>query len=661
MLQTYANRLFGRLPVDDEDSEQLAAAFEEQAKHLSTIREIILQRDEDWPIINEMLSVMGRSVVEDKTKAVENLVDLAVFGVPTPCPNCQGEVRFSAQQERYFCVNNPLLDDGESREDRCSFSEPNPSRVTFVMPKEFRKKLPWFPFSEIRTRPFQFRAYGDADVHREYKTVGGRMLMKRGTVVDPQFPRASECHLLKGDDGGLCSAVLVYVDSRADTNNYTKIQLYEHDVKTVAYLYVSYGRIGADKCVVDRHKFKKRDKAVKRFEELFMEYTDNEWSARKIFVPKPGMFMYLEMDYTSCKKQLYDKLGVGESRLQPEVQNIVEIMYAGESSNVRTTVFNLDMELIPMGPVAKKHIAEAKEVLSDLEQILDCSRPNMSKVFEATSRFYTLVPCSFGSDRMTAIDSLEILVEKSSMLAALDDVTYEFVITNEPAKNPNLNVANAYQLAGLTTEQLYQRLKCDISVVDYDSDDFRTIQQYLHNTGNGSGLRLVDLFRLRRHQEHVTFRSSLGNRLLLWHGTNIVNFPSILTVGLKITPPASVQRTGAAYGRGVYFADTADKSQGYCRAYDDHFFLLCDVALGRIQYAEWNPTVGNTVNVKDFDSYLGGTGTLAEPAKVIQHPDGYGIPIHTVRQQTPNEYIVFNANQVSLKYMVRARCWRGVP
>lgn len=70
--------------------------------------------------------------------------------------------------------------------------------------------------------------------------------------------------------------------------------------------------------------------------------------------------------------------------------------------------------------------------------------------------------------------------------------------------------------------------------------------------------------------------------MLLWHGSRLTNFVSILTRGLKIAPPEAPP-SGYMFGKGVYFADMSSKSANYCYTTKDNYtgiLLLCEVALG---------------------------------------------------------------------------------
>jgi len=73
--------------------------------------------------------------------------------------------------------------------------------------------------------------------------------------------------------------------------------------------------------------------------------------------------------------------------------------------------------------------------------------------------------------------------------------------------------------------------------------------------------------------------------MLLWHGSKLENFMGILAQGMKIAPPTAAV-TGHAFGRGIYFADTFEKSWGYTMLDSTNkkykFLLLCEVALGNM-------------------------------------------------------------------------------
>ena len=61
----------------------------------------------------------------------------------------------------------------------------------------------------------------------------------------------------------------------------------------------------------------------------------------------------------------------------------------------------------------------------------------------------------------------------------------------------------------------------------------------------------------------------------------MTNFVGILSQGLRIAPPEAPS-SGYLYGKGVYFADMAQKSSGYCYPVNKYaLILLGEVALGK--------------------------------------------------------------------------------
>lgn len=76
----------------------------------------------------------------------------------------------------------------------------------------------------------------------------------------------------------------------------------------------------------------------------------------------------------------------------------------------------------------------------------------------------------------------------------------------------------------------------------------------------GAGPQLLNVWRVDRQSEAAAFarHSELGNRRLLWHGTNIAVVAAILKAGLRIMPHAC-----GRVGRGLYLASEQSKSAAY--------------------------------------------------------------------------------------------------
>lgn len=110
------------------------------------------------------------------------------------------------------------------------------------------------------------------------------------------------------------------------------------------------------------------------------------------------------------------------------------------------------------------------------------------------------------------------------------------------------------------------------------------IHAYLKQTSNSyRPPALQHVWKVDREGEADRFQvhAKLGNRKLLWHGTNVAVVAAILTSGLRIMP-----HSGGQVGKGIYFASENSKSAGYvtgmsCGAHCVGYMFLGEVALGR--------------------------------------------------------------------------------
>lgn len=132
-----------------------------------------------------------------------------------------------------------------------------------------------------------------------------------------------------------------------------------------------------------------------------------------------------------------------------------------------------------------------------------------------------------------------------------------------------------------------------------------------------------------------------SNRRLLWHGSPVSNFASILRQGLVIGPT-----------RGIFFADIAGKSVGFCRANqgEDAFVLLCEVELG--QHSLWHAGINTASNSYIID---GQSHAKWRDAACV-HPDLKGVQFPDVHSnqiigRPAKEYIILNPAQIRHRYI----------
>jgi poly [ADP-ribose] polymerase 2/3/4 len=118
------------------------------------------------------------------------------------------------------------------------------------------------------------------------------------------------------------------------------------------------------------------------------------------------------------------------------------------------------------------------------------------------------------------------------------------------------------------------------------------------------------------------------------------------------------------FGKGVYFADIASKSVGYCRTHASNgigLMLLCKVALG-----ETNDLLQSNYNAsklpKGKSSTKGVGRSYPDPKKDIVFEEKSKLAVGPIIQDSKpggllyyNEFIVYDVNQVEMRYLFKLK------
>ncbi|CAJ1335182.1 unnamed protein product [Effrenium voratum] len=203
---------------------------------------------------------------------------------------------------------------------------------------------------------------------------------------------------------------------------------------------------------------------------------------------------------------------------------------------------------------------------------------------------------------------------------------------------------------------------CDVDSVDMDSAEAQLIHQYMRqNMRAGSEVFGAEVFRVARKDEQDNPRSN--NQVLLWHGSKSASFVSILRNGLRLPKHAT---HGWAFGPGIYFADITSKSLQYCGDMSDCLLALAEVNLGAMHPThtciQGPPRGCDSVwavgqywpSPETFES--GDSEHAVIPGCDI--PMGRPSPVTFVTARpniSHNEFIVYDASRVRLRYLVRAK------
>lgn len=191
----------------------------------------------------------------------------------------------------------------------------------------------------------------------------------------------------------------------------------------------------------------------------------------------------------------------------------------------------------------------------------------------------------------------------------------------------------------------YSSIGAYIQPLARDSDEYLDIKNDIINSK--SDLRISNIYAILRPSEHISFKSNLKNLKLLYHGSKTSNYLGILSRGL-LMPKYVAKELGdemrsdiGLLGQGIYFSDSTRLSIGYTNASrltNTRLLAVCEVALGEIK------------DYFDYDCLL------------TQAPDGYQ-SVRGVKSSEDveskfieNEYVVYDARQCQIKYLVEFEC-----
>ncbi|ELK35509.1 Poly [ADP-ribose] polymerase 2 [Myotis davidii] len=491
------------------------------------------------------------------------------------------------------------------------------------------------------------------------------LLLKGKAPVDPECTlKVGKAHIYcEGND--VYDVMLNQTNLQFNNNKYYLIQLLEDDAQRNFSVWMRWGRVGK----VGQHSLVAcsgdLNKAKEVFQKKFLDKTKNNWEDREKFKKVPGKYDMVQMDYTTntqneeeTKKEesLKSPLKL-ESQLDLRLQELIKLICNVQAMEEMMIEMKYDTKKAPLG---KLTVAQIKAGYQSLKKIEDCIRAGQEgrALVEACNEFYTRIPHDFGLRTPPLIRTEKELSDKIQLLEALGDIEIAIKLVKTELQSPEHPL-----------DQHYKKLHCALHPLDHKSYEFKVISQYLQSTHapthSDYTMTLLDVFEVEKEGEKEAFKEDLPNRMLLWHGSRLSNWVGILSHGLQIAPPEA-PITGYMFGKGIYFADMSSKSANYCfasRLKDVGLLLLSEVALGQCnELLEANPEAEGLLRGKHSTKGLGkmapnpassvtlnGSTVPLGPAHDtgILNPDGYTLNY--------NEFIVYNPNQVRMRYLLKVQ------
>ena len=401
-------------------------------------------------------------------------------------------------------------------------------------------------------------------------------------------------------------------------------------------------------------------RAIADFEKKFKDKTKNVWGTP--FSPFPGKYHKVAIDYEEIDEKALQKLSgkkitVKDSNLDKNLQDFISLIFNENMFKEQMEKFEIDVKKMPLGRLSREQIKSGLEVLAEIKSKLESgSRSKSGKTInQLTDLFYTRIPHSVGRRVPPAIDNLKILEEKFELLNVLGDIALAVSLHKDGAETVGDDVIKPHPL-----DEHYKSLHCKLALVDKTSEEFKIIEKYTEQTKRVGGPRIIDVFRVERETEKERYsqHSDLGNRKLLWHGTNIAVVAAILNSGLRIMP-----HSGGRVGRGIYLASENQKSAAYVgRSGNIGCMFLCEAVLGREHHIQMDDpslraappgfesiiALGRQEPDKAFDVVIkiDGNDVVVPQSKAVKTP-------YQSSAFNNSEYLVYKESQAALRYVLK--------
>ncbi|TKC37431.1 hypothetical protein EI555_009698, partial [Monodon monoceros] len=509
-------------------------------------------------------------------------------------------------------------------------------------------------------------AGGKADNDRtENKQESVKTLLLKGKApVDPECTaKVGKAHVYcEGND--VYDVMLNQTNLQFNNNKYYLIQLLEDDAQRNFSVWTRWGRVGK----MGQHSLAAcsgdLNKAKEIFQKKFLDKTKNNWEDREKFEKVPGKYDMLQMDYTT-NTQSEEETNKGESlksRLTPEsqldlrVQELIKLICNVQAMEEMMVEMKYDTKKAPLG---KLTVAQIKAGYQSLKKIEDCIRAGQHgrALMEACNEFYTRIPHDFGLRTPPLIRTEKELSDKVQLLEALGDIEIAIKLVRTELQSPEHPL-----------DQHYRKLHCALHPLDHESYEFKVISQYLQSTHapthSDYTMTLLDVFEVEKEGEKEAFREDLHNRKQRFIDASAFLEQNCEGKWRRVYIVFKIIEH--RFGKGIYFADMSSKSANYCfatRLKDTGLLLLSEVALGQCnELLGANPEAEGLLQGKHSTKGLGkmapsptcaitlnGSTVPLGPASDtgVLNPEGYTLNY--------NEFIVYNPNQVHMRYLLKVR------
>lgn len=333
-------------------------------------------------------------------------------------------------------------------------------------------------------------------------------------------------------------------------------------------LYTRSGRVGSAGSINNK-EYPSEIKVKESFLSMFKKLTANSWLHREKFELRMGHYGVFSYGEKSTDIDVY-KIIVNPSKKIVDLSLSIINNLFGAKETITSALGEMDLDLtkMPVGFIKQNNIDNARDILNEIYIVLTSEEINLLKIKKLSEKYYCYIP----TVNRKSIDSFDMIKSKMENLDDLSNITFSIELT---------------QKGEFKTENFMENISHDISSLDSLSTEYNVISSYINNSmfhaHKFHSPKIVAIYKVdnpdRRESFYVKYKHI--KRELLFHGTRVCNWISILNKGLMLNPSSLADSiTGKMFGNGIYWANCASKSLQYCGVANRVCLGIAEVAVG---------------------------------------------------------------------------------
>ena len=407
------------------------------------------------------------------------------------------------------------------------------------------------------------------------------------------------------DTSGLRKAKLIMVT--ANNNN----KFYEMEESADGTFTVSYGRVGSNPTrrsyPMSKWETKKREKIRKGYKDTTYLFTE--------------------------KKELVDFLDMDDAKVRSLVNDLMSF-----AQNSVTENYNVSSD-----DVTLQQVEEAQAILDKLSDLVDLGM-DIKDFNWQLMELYAIIPRKMNNVKQhlisapTSDEDIALIETKLSEEQATLDVMRGQVELHEKQQEgkeeapQTMLEAFGLQIEAVEEQVLIQEIK---KMMGKKASHFHR------------AYKVINLATQSKFDRHIASTKNPKTELF-WHGSRNENWLSILKTGLVLRP-ANAIINGKMFGYGLYFADKFAKSLNYTSLRGSYWTRGSQ---NKGYLALYEVHVGNQLKIQKHQPWC---GSLSETNLKKRGSSYNSVFAKGGADLINNEYIVYNQNQCTVRYIVEIR------